>query len=198
MSVRARISLVSVFLVCFVTSLTLAGSAEIVRGVEAQQVFVRGQLSGVWLITLTLPDEDAELCPGNQLLPETATLIGNFTQSGEFLSSSDLPAIQVPVVDPSTGMPVLDESDNPIIYSVEIGFGHGLWSKTPKGGFVLESWRLAKLNGQAIGIAKGQSNVDLDRTGQQMSGDIRLQLSLGDGTVLPPACGTMGGVRLND
>jgi len=198
MSVRARIWLVSVFLVFAVTSVAVAGSAETAKGVDSQRVFVRGQLSGVWLITLTLPDEDAELCPGNQLLPETATLIGNFTQSGEFLSSSDLPAIQVPVVDPSTGFQVQDESGDPIVYSVEIGFGHGLWSKTPNGGFVLESWRLAKLNGQAIGIAKGQSNVDLDRTGQQMIGDIRLQLSLGDGTVLPPACGTMGGVRLSD
>ncbi len=63
---------------------------------------------------------------------------------------------------------------------------------------MLESWRFAKLNGQAIGIAKGHSNAELDRTGRQLTGDIRLQLSLGDGTVLPPACGSMGGVRLND
>ena len=198
MSFKGRISLVLVFFCCALTS-SAAESGGQQSGADAQHAsYIRGYLSGVWLITLTLPDEDLEICQGNALLPETVTILTNFTQAGEFLSTSDLPPLQVPVFDPSTGAPVLDENNLPVIVSVDIGFGHGLWEKTPRGGFFLQTWRLAKVNGQAVGLAKGQSNAQFDASGKQLSGDIRLQLSLFDGTVFPAACGTMGAVRVSD
>lgn len=156
-----------------------------------------GYLSGVWLMTLTLPDEDLANCPGNALLPEEAYVLGNFTRDGAFLSSSDLPALQAPLLD-DEGNPVLGDDGLPVEVAIHVGHGHGTWVRTGITSYSLDSWRMATVDGQMIGLAKGHSDVNLDLRAGTMTGDITLQLLLGLGIPLPPACGTLVGTRLED
>ncbi len=156
-----------------------------------------GFLSGVWLISLHLPDEQLPACPGNALLPEEAAILGNFTRDGAFLSSSDLPELTVPLTD-DEGNPILDENNNPIIITIKIGHGHGTWTRTGIHTYSLDSWRMATVDGDLIGLAKVHSDVVLNLREGTMTGDITLQLILGEGNELPPACGTIVGQRLGD
>ncbi len=196
---RFRIAIGCVALVVLVSGVLFGADRAVGRNDDPALAYKYsvGFLSGVWLIGLSLPDDQLATCPGNLLLPEEASILGNFTRDGAFLSSSDLPDLTVPLTD-DEGNPILDENNNPIIITIKIGHGHGTWTRTGIHTYALDSWRMATVGGELIGLAKGHSDVILNLREGTMTGDITLQLILGEGTELPPACGTLVGRRLGD
>ena len=138
------------------------------------------RLKGAWQITLSITPD-----PNIPFVPETITLLANFTRSGEFISSTDLPTLNVPLPDGS-------------MLPLKVGTGHGVWIKNGYNDFTLKTKRIVQLAVPPellFGFATGTADVSFEDR-NTLVGQVVLQLFSADGTALPPAFGELTGVRL--
>lgn len=138
-------------------------------------------MTGAWEITLSI-DPD----PNLPFLPETITLLANFTRDGAFISSTDLPTLQVPLPDGS-------------VVALTAGTGHGTWEREGYGDFTLKTKRLVQLADppeSLFGFAIGTATVSFVQGRDELAGQVELQLVAADGTALPPASGSLSATRL--
>jgi len=139
------------------------------------------RLTGAWQLTLSItPDPDIPF------LPETITLLANFTRSGEFISSTDLPTLNVLL-------------PNGVTLPLKVGTGHGVWTRNSYNNFTLKTKRIVQLAvppETLFGFATGTAEVFFDNDKNTLSGEVILQLGAADGTTLPPAFGQLAGIRL--
>ena len=137
------------------------------------------RLSGAWLITFNMTERP-------DFLPETITLLGNFTKDGNFIFSTDIPTLEVQM--PFGGTE-----------PVKVGEGHGVWKRIGYRKYQLQSTALVQLALEPetlIGFGGGTAEFNLNGGGDEIHGTVRLQLKPVMGEPFPPGIGEVVGRRL--
>lgn len=141
--------------------------------------FRPARLTGAWAITFYMSEKP-------DFLPDTITVLGNFIRDGNFLFSTDIPILEVPMPHGGTA-------------PVKVGEGHGVWKRTGFRKFQLQSTALVQLALEPeslIGFGGGTAEFLLSDNGEEIHGTVRLQLKPVVGEPFPPGIGEVVGRRL--